>query len=130
MAAGDQWDWPNQQVVRPDESGPGSDTPRDASFEAVITHGHAGLSYEFLLKLITGDPVTGHGPADWDFGDGGTQLDVETDQRAAHTYAAEGTYTVTATVGTSSVSTTIATDGAAGGGTEEAPAPSNDDAAS
>lgn len=108
--AGEVWDWPNQQVVRSDETGPGWDTPVDSPTGAYITFGHAGLNYEFLLLTSGNDPVSGHGTVDWEFGDGATATGLDSTVPATHTYAAEGTYSVRARIGQAVRSMTVDTD--------------------
>lgn len=111
--AGEVWDWPNQQVVREDLTGPGFDTPVDSPTGAIITYGHNGLSYEFLLRLSSGGPVTGHGTVDWEFGDGSFAPDVDSTVPAGHVYLTHGTYSVRARIGQAVRSLTLVTDPAA-----------------
>ena len=88
------WDWPNQQAVRPDHSGPGMNTPPGIPSDVQITYGHAGLSYEFLLLTTAGEPVTGQ--VNWDFGDGANAIRVDAAVPVAHTYATPGMVNVKA----------------------------------
>lgn len=60
--------------------------PLVADFTANITAGLAPLAVQFI-DASTGEPTSWS----WDFGDGNTS----TEQNPVHTYAAEGTYTVT-----------------------------------
>jgi len=99
------WDWPNQQLVRADHSGPGMNTPPGLPTDVIVTYGHAGLDYEFLLVSTGGDAVSG--VVDWEFGDGATADDVPATAPAAHTYAAAGAVTVRAVIGTVSRSATV-----------------------
>ena len=105
----DVWDWPNQQVVRADESGPGLDTPPGLPTDVVITYGHAGRSYEFQLKRADGSQVIPTVAVIWDFGDGTvTSSGINSSNPAAHTYEARGTYAVQAHVDTMTRSLAVA----------------------
>jgi PKD repeat protein len=97
--AGQIWDWPNQEVVRADESGPGLDTPPGLASDVVITYGHAGRDYEFQLKRSNGDSVMPPVGVIWDFGDGHvTSSAINSANPTGHTYDAAGTMAVQAHV--------------------------------
>ena len=87
-------DWPNQQLVRGDHSGPGMNTPPGLDSDAVITYGPDGLNYEFMLRTVAGEVITGTRAVEWDFGDGHTAKGVKVGVPATNTYAAPGNYTV------------------------------------
>ena len=80
-------------------SGPGT-TPPNAAFTGNPTGGNAPLTVQFNSDASTqgSSPITAYA---WDFGDGATS----TAQNPSHTYAANGTYTVSL-----SVTTTVGTD--------------------
>jgi len=73
--------------------------------DITITYGHAGMSYEFMVKHLDGTEVISV-PVEWDFGDGDSDT-VIGDQPAAHTYAAPGHYEVTASSSGLSVSLSV-----------------------
>jgi hypothetical protein len=98
--AGEVWDWPNEQVVRVDGSGPGINTPTGLPSDVVVTYSHDGRSYEFLLKTTGGAPVLGR-TVIWEYGDGSTwSPGMASHVPVGKTYAAAGTYAVRAHVDT------------------------------